>query len=268
MTRELRVLIVDDEPLARRGIRQLVERRPGFVVIGESRNGREALRAIDSAAPDLVFLDVQMPELDGFGVIRARGADRMPAVVFVTAYDAYAVRAFEAHAVDYLVKPVTEARFDAALARVRERLDARHAVEFAQRLQALIAETNDGTIVPRAAGSAPRKHRLVVPTPTGDLVLDAAEIDWIGADDYYAEVYAGGRRHLLRESLTSLAARLEASHFVRVHRSAIVNVDRVRELRSVGDAVVVVLRDGTEVPVSRRHREMITSALRRIHRAP
>src|SRR5688500_18420814 len=113
MTRELRVLIVDDEPLARRGIRQLVARRPGFVVIGESRNGREALRAIDSSAPDLVFLDVQMPELDGFGVIRARGADRMPAVVFVTAYDAYAVRAFEAHAVDYLVKPVTEARFDA-----------------------------------------------------------------------------------------------------------------------------------------------------------
>ena len=265
MSRELRVLIVDDEPLARRGVRQLAERQPGLVVVGECRNGREALDALDTATPDLVFLDVQMPELDGFGVIRARGAGRMPAVVFVTAYDAYAVRAFEAHAVDYLVKPVTEARFVAALERVRERLDARHAVALARRLQALIAESRDGPPSARDAETAPAT-RLVVPTPNGDLVLDAAEIDWIGADDYYAEVHAGGRRHLLRESLTSLAARLEASHFVRVHRSAVVNVDRVRELRHAGDAVVVVLRDGTEVPVSRRHREQIASALRRLHR--
>lgn len=255
MNRRVRVIIVDDEPLARRGIRQLVALHPGFVVVGECRNGREALHLLDKVSPDLVFLDVQMPELDGFGVIRARGAERMPAVVFVTAYDAYAVRAFEAHAVDYLVKPVTEARFAKALARVRERLDARNAVELAQRLQALIAETSDGAVA-LSEGHSARPHRLVVPTSTGDLVLDADEIDWIAADDYYAELYAGGRRHLLRESLTSLAARLEPSHFV-----------RVRELRSVGDNVVVVLRDGTEVPVSRRRREVIASAIRSMRRA-
>lgn len=262
MTRDVRVMIVDDEPLARRGIRQLMARHPGFVVAGECRNGREALHMLDTVAPDLVFLDVQMPGLDGFGVIRARGVERMPAVVFVTAYDAYAVRAFDAHAVDYLVKPVTEARFAEALARARERIEGRNAVALAKQLQTLMAEINDGAPRPRA-GHATRPHCLVIPTSTGDLVLDADEIDWIAADDYYAELYARGRRHLLRESLTSLEARLEAADFVRVHRSAIVNVARVRELRAAGDSLVVVLRDGTEVPVSRRRRELIASALRR-----
>jgi len=242
-----RVLIVDDEPLARRGIQQLLARHPEFAVAGECRNGREALQALDTLAPDLVFLDVQMPEMDGFAVIRARGVRRMPAVVFITAYDTYAVRAFETNAVDYLVKPVTEARFRDALERVRERLTARDIAARAERLQALI------------------RQRLVVPTSNGTLVLDAAEIDWIAADDYYAELYTGGRKHLLRESLASLAARLENSHFVRVHRSAIVNVARVRELRTTaaGDGAIVVLRDGTEIPVSRRRKESIASALRR-----
>lgn len=265
MTRDVRVMIVDDEPLARRGIRQLMARHPGFVVACECRNGREALHMLDTVAPDLVFLDVQMPGLDGFGVIRARGVDRMPAIVFVTAYDAYAVRAFDAHAVDYLVKPVTEARFAEALARARERLDGRNAVALAKQLQTLMAGINDGAPPPRAKQTA-HSHRLVVPTSTGDLVLDADEIDWIAADDYYADLYAGGRRHLLRESLSSLEERLEASDFVRVHRSAIVNVSRVRELRTVGDNVVVVLRDGTEVPVSRRRKDVIANALRRIRR--
>jgi two-component system LytT family response regulator len=220
---------------------------------------------LETAAPDLVFLDVQMPELDGFGVIRARGPDRMPAVVFVTAYDAYAVRAFEAHAVDYLVKPVTEARFSAALARVRERLEGRRAMELAQRLRALVAESGGtGSSLP-AAPSAGRQC-VVVPTPSGELVLEPGEIDWIAADDYRAEVYARGRRHRLRESLDSLAARLEPSHFVRVHRSAIVNIERVREIRSTGENAVVILTDGTTVPVSRRRREVIADALRRLQR--
>jgi two-component system LytT family response regulator len=267
VTRDLRVLIVDDEPLARRGIRQLVVRHSRCIVVGECRNGREALLMLDTAAPDLVFLDVQMPELDGFGVIRARGPERMPAVVFVTAYDAYAVRAFEAHAVDYLVKPVTEARFAAALARVRERLDGRRAVELARRLHALVAESGGAGAAPAAALS-PDRRRVVVPTASGELVLEAGEIDWIAADDYRAEVYAKGKRHRLRESLDSLAARLESSHFVRVHRSAIVNVERVREVRSTGENAVVILADGTSVPVSRRRREVITDALRRLRRQP
>lgn len=263
MTRELRVLIVDDEPLARRGIRQLVARHPRCVVVGECRNGREALLMLDTAAPDLVFLDVQMPELDGFGVIRARGPDRMPAVVFVTAYDAYAVRAFEAHAVDYLVKPVSDARFGAALARVRERLEGRHALELARRLHSLLAESG-GAATGSAGATSSDRRRVVVPTASGELVLEAGEIDWIAADDYRAEVYVKGKRHRLRESLDSLAARLESSHFVRVHRSAIVNVERVREVRSTGENAVVILSDGTTVPVSRRRREAITTALRRL----
>jgi two-component system, LytTR family, response regulator len=258
--REIRALIVDDEPLARRGIRQLLDREPDVVVVGEARDGREALRALKTLDLGLVFLDVQMPELDGFGVLRAHGVDQMPPVIFVTAFDEFAVQAFDAHAIDYLVKPLREARFAEAVQRVRERLQSADAVELSRRLTALLAATDRPAAVP----ASPRACvRIIVPTATGDLVLDAGEIDWIGADDYYAAVYARGRRHLIRESLSSFEARLDPVSFVRVHRSAIVNLDRVRELRAEpsGESVVV-LRDGTRVPVSRRRREQVSEALR------
>ena len=263
---EIRALIADDEPLARRGIRQLLEAHPDVIVAGECRNGRETLRALHSLQPELVFLDVQMPLLDGFGVLRAFGAQRMPAVVFVTAYDEFAVRAFEAHALDYLVKPVSEARFAEALRHVRERLRSNQAVELAQKLEALLAEAGSGT---RDAGrtavpSARPVRRIVVPTTNGDIVLDATEIDWIQAEDYYAAIYALGKRYLIRESLASLEQRLDPSAFVRVHRSAIVRLDRVRELRSTAFGEwAVVLRDGSRVPVSRRRREQVGAAIRR-----
>jgi two-component system LytT family response regulator len=262
----IRALIVDDEPLARRGIRQLLESCPDIDIVGECRNGREALTALETLAPDLVFLDVQMPELDGFEVVRARGAARMPHVVFVTAYDEFAVRAFETHALDYLVKPVNEARFAAALERVRERMRFAEALELTRKIGDLLA-THDrrgdarGDLAYRAL--APAK-KLVVPTATGDLVLDVDEIDWIQADDYYAAVHARGRRHLIRESLASLEQRLDANQFVRVHRSAIVRLERVREMRSAaGGESVLVLRDGTRVPVSRRRREQVAELIRR-----
>jgi two-component system LytT family response regulator len=259
--REIRALIVDDEPLARRGIRQLLEREPDVSVAGEARDGREALRALKTLDLGLVFLDVQMPELDGFGVLRAHGVDQMPPVIFVTAFDEFAVRAFDAHAIDYLVKPLREARFAEAVQRVRDRLRSVEAVELSRRLTALLAATDRPAPTP-AAPARPRV-RIIVPTATGDLVLDAAEIDWIGADDYYAAVYARGRRHLIRESLSSFEARLDPVSFVRVHRSAIVNLDRVRELRGEsGGESVVVLRDGTRVSVSRRRREHVSEALR------
>jgi len=232
----IRALIADDEPLARRGIRQLLAPHPDVTVVAEARNGAEAVRLLREHRPELVFLDVQMPELDGFAVLRAPGADAPPAVVFLTAYDTFAVRAFEARALDYLVKPVEEARFEDALARVRERAHARRVV-----------------------------RRLLVPTAAGELLLDPDEIDWIEADDYYAAVHARGRRHLLRESLASLATRLDAERFVRAHRSAIVNVARVRELRAEPSGeTVLVLRDGTRVPVSRRRREHVVQTLRRL----
>ena len=266
----MRALIVDDEPLARRGIRQLLVPYTDIDVVGECRNGREALQSLDTVAPDLVFLDVQMPELDGFAVVRARGAARMPYVIFVTAYDEFAVRAFETHALDYLVKPVNEARFAAAIQRVRERMRFAEALELTRRIGELLDSHGRRGDVGDAAVRAPAivpARRLVVPTSTGDLVLDVDEIDWIQAEDYYAAVHARGRRHLIRESLASLEQRLDPSRFIRVHRSAIVPLDRVREMRSASTGEwVLVLRDGTRVPVSRRRREQVAELIRRATR--
>lgn len=250
--RNIRVLVADDEPLARRGVRQLLAPHSDMTVVGESRNGQETLRALDALKPDLLFLDVQMPEMDGFAVLRARGADRMPAVVFVTAHDQFAVRAFEAHALDYLMKPLNVERFEAALERVRERLRLMEAASLASKLTALLAAE-------RAEREKKGIDRLLVSTPAGDVVIPTADIDWIGADDYYASVHAGAKSYLLRESLTSLEARLDPLRFARVHRAAIVQLDRVRELR--GDEAI--LRDGARIPVSRRRRAMLEELLRR-----
>ncbi|MDF2772322.1 MAG: LytTr DNA-binding region [Geminicoccaceae bacterium] len=266
----IRALIVDDEPLARRGIRQLLEAADDISVVGECRNGRDALAALDSLAPDLVFLDVQMPELDGFEVVKARGPARMPYVVFVTAYDEFAVKAFETHALDYLVKPVNEARFAAALDRVRERMRFAEALALSRRIGDLLAAQarRGGPVAldaePRLTSAIAPARRLIVPTSTGDLVLDVDEIDWIQAEDYYAAVHARGRRHLIRESLASLEQRLDPTRFARVHRSAIVRLDRVREMRSAGAGeAVLLLRDGTRVPVSRRRKEQVSALIRR-----
>jgi two-component system LytT family response regulator len=266
----MRVVIVDDEPLARRGIRQLLASQDDIEVAGEARNGREAVRMLNALAPDLVFLDVQMPELDGFAVLRQLALEPLPAIIFVTAYDTFAVRAFEAHALDYLVKPVHEARFQDALARARERLRSKEAAELSRRLSALLAGgMAGGAAGGMAGGAAPRaqespSRRLVIGTGGLDLILDASEIEWIEADDYYAAVHTGGRRHLVRESLASLEMRLDRTQFVRVHRSAIVNLAQVREIRAhaVGDSTVV-LRNGAQLPLSRRRREQVAEAIRR-----
>jgi two-component system LytT family response regulator len=247
----IRVLVADDEPLARRGVRQLLAPHADMTVVGESRNGPETLRALDALRPDLLFLDVQMPEMDGFAVLRAHGPERMPAVVFVTAHDQFAVQAFEAHAMDYLVKPLNVERFEAALGRVRERLRLMEAGELARRLAALLAAE-------RAQRERKGIERLVVATAASDLVIPVAEIDWIGAEDYYARLHVGTKSYLLRESLSSLEARLDPSRFVRLHRAAMVQLDRVRELR--GDEAI--LRDGSRVPVSRRRRAVLDQLLR------
>jgi two-component system LytT family response regulator len=247
----IRVLVADDEPLARRGVRQLLAPHADMTVVGESRNGPETLRALDTLRPDLLFLDVQMPEMDGFAVLHARGAERMPAVVFVTAHDQFAVQAFEAHAMDYLVKPLNVERFEAALGRVRERLRLMEAGELARRLAALLAAE-------RARRERKGIERLVVATAASDLVIPVAEIDWIGAEDYYARLHVGTKSYLLRESLSSLETRLDPSRFVRLHRAAMVQLDRVRELR--GDEAI--LRDGSRLPVSRRRRAVLDQLLR------
>ncbi len=243
-------------------MRQLLDAHPDIRVIAECRDGREALHALGEVKPDLVFLDVQMPELDGFGVVRAHGPDRMPPVIFVTAYDQFAVRAFEAHALDYLVKPLNRRRFDQAIARVRERRELIGARDLARQLGALLAG---------GAESSATVPRIAVPRSGGVLMLAVDAIDWIEAVDYLARIHAGGERHLLRESLASLMRRLDPAQFLRVHRSAVVRIDRVRELcaDARGD-LTVVLPDGTKVPVSRRQRSSVRAILTargRIHAA-
>jgi two-component system LytT family response regulator len=252
-------LIVDDEPLARRGIRQLLAPHASFEVAAECRNGREAVRAIRVLKPTVVFLDVQMPGMSGFDVVRDVGAAEMPLVVFVTAYDAFAARAFETHALDYLVKPVTVHRFDAAIARVQVALRDRATLAFARRLQSML-----GDIDPSTAAARLVPERISVPTASGLIVVDGQEIDWIEADDYYAAIHARGRRLLIRESLASFEARLDPSRFVRVHRSAMVAVARITEMRATRPGGwVVVLRDGTQIPVSRRRRDEVETVLGR-----
>jgi two-component system LytT family response regulator len=264
---EIRTLVVDDEPLARRGIRQLLAPYPDIVVVGECRDGREALRALATLSPDLIFLDVQMPGLDGFGVLRAHGAERMPAVVFVTAHDEFAVRAFEAQALDYLVKPLSEARFKATITRVRARMRAADALSLAGRLSALLA-AEGGREVGRleAKPGAPQPaQRIAVPTEKGEVLIDTREVTWVEAEDYYARVHAGGKRYRVRESLATLETRLDPAHFVRVHRSAIVRLDCVRELRmdpSTDERAMLILHDGTRIPVSRRRQAHVRSLLR------
>jgi two-component system LytT family response regulator len=251
---EIRTIIVDDEPLARRGLHQLLAAHTDFKVIAEARNGVEAISAVRSLHPDLLFLDVQMPEPDGFGVLKEIGPALMPIVIFVTAYDEFAVRAFDAYALDYLVKPIQEKRFIEAVERVRERIRSNEAVAMSGRLAQLLEEQRREAL----------KQRVVVPTSSGELLLDASEIDWIEADDYYAAIHAGNRRHLIRESLLSLETRLDPARFVRTHRSAIVNIARVREVRNEATEMVLVLRDGQCVRVSRRRREFLKERLKNL----
>ena len=249
---EIRAIIADDEPLARRGIRQLLASHEDIAVVAETRNGRETVRALRELKPDLVFLDVQMPNWDGFDVVKEIGPRSMPILIFVTAYDEFAVRAFEAHALDYLVKPLEVARFTQTLERIREQLRSAKAVNLSRKLSALLAARENE----RAA------ERIVVTTMTGKLVLNADEVDWIEADDYYAAIHAREGRHLVRESLTSLEQRLDRKRFVRTHRAAIVNIDRVNEVCKKTGETILVLRSGTRIPVSRRRRARVIKLLR------
>jgi len=234
-----KVLVADDEPAARRGVRQLLSAFPTFVVVGECRDGREVLAALDVLTPDVLFLDIQMPEIDGFEVIRRRTPERLPAVVFLTAYDRFAIRAFEAEAHDYLVKPVSEARFAATIKRLVRRLGANE------------SRPN----VPDPA--------IVVSTTRGARVLPVREIDWIEAADNYARLWMGGRSYLLRESLGQLEQRVGAHGFARAHRQALVRVAGVRALdeEATGE-LVAVLACGAKVPVSRRRRAAFAAAVR------
>jgi two-component system, LytTR family, response regulator len=251
----IRVLIVDDEPVARRGMSRLLRQEPDIEVVGECGDGGTAIVAIGALSPDLVFLDVQMPELDGFAVIEAIGESRMPAVVFVTAFDQHAVRAFDAQAIDYLLKPVDPQRFRRALERARSHLV--HPDDgFVRRVSEALKLIDRGQ-------PQPYPERLAIRSEGRVRLLDIAEVDRIVAAGNYVEVHAGARPHLLRETMTSLEARLDPRRFVRVSRAAIVSVTQIREVQPLfnGD-FVVLLKNGAHVNGSRRYRAALDALLR------
>ncbi len=250
---KIRTLIVDDEPLARERLRTLLAEAPEVEILGECGDGRAAVAAIEDQAPDLVFLDVQMPELDGFGVLEAVDPAKLPVVVFVTAYNEHALRAFEVHALDYLLKPFDRARFDKALERARAHLQGTRSEELNQRLAALLAEMRP---------ESKTADRLVVKSSGRVVFIRTTDIDWIEAADNYLNVHVGNESHLLRETMTSLESRLNPKQFLRLSRSAIANIERIKELQPMfhGD-YTVILRNGTRLTLSRGYRDKLQDLL-------
>ncbi len=246
---KIRTLIVDDESLARDRLRQLLEKEAEIELAGECSDGRAAVEAIRQKAPDLVFLDVQMPELDGFGVLQEIGAQNAPVIVFVTAFDQFALRAFEVHAVDYLLKPFDRERFRKALERAVQQVKQRDVGALVQRQEALIAELK----------SPPKlDDRIAVKSGGHAVWVKLEEIDWIGSADNYAELHVGTKSHLLRETLGALEARLAPQKFLRISRSVIINISRIKKLdRKFYGGYELTLQDGTTLTMSRRYRDKL-----------
>lgn len=269
LNRPIRVLIVDDEPPARKRIAALLDGRDGFESVGEATNGREALDAIERDEPDLVLLDVQMPEMSGLDVLEALDPEAMPAVIFVTAYDQHALRAFELHAVDYLLKPFDDERFETALERAKARIERGHLAGLSRRLLALLrtvqGDRPEQPLAHLADPSPPTTDRLAIRSGDRIAIVKVEDIDWIEGAGVYARLHVGPKTHLLRETLTNLAEQLDPERFVRIHRSTIVNRERVRELRSYFHGeYIVLLDDGTQLKLSRTYRDSLESIAGRL----
>ncbi len=261
MAERIRTLVVDDEPVARAGMRRLLEADPDIEIAGEAGNGHAAVQAIRELRPDLLLLDVQMPELDGFEVLEAIGVDAAPVIVFVTAYDQFAIRAFEVRALDYLLKPFEDDRFATVMERAKRQVRRERDDQLVDRLTSLLAQYEAGPSQPRRQAEA-GLARIMVKEGGRVFFQPVDEIDWIEAADYYARIHVGPTTHLVHESLSTLESQLDPSRFVRIHRSAIVNVARVRELRpDWRNRSVVVLTDGSELPVSRSRRDHLERAM-------
>ena len=242
----IRAVIVDDERLARRRIADLLAATPDIEIIAQCANGEEAIQTIEVSRPDLLFLDVQMPEIDGFDVLQAIGIGTVPVVIFVTAYDQFALRAFEAHALDYLQKPFDDKRFAAALERARERIRQQQTGDVESRLLALLKD---------ARGERGYLRRLVVPSGQRSIFIRIDDIDWIEAERNYVRLHVGERAHLLRENLTRLESVLDPARFTRIHRSTIVNIDRIQSLESSAHGeYIVVLDNGMKLTSGRAYR--------------
>lgn len=258
--RRIRTVIIDDEPMARRGVRLMLERDAAVEVVGEASTGRDAADLMRRERPDLAFLDVQMPGGDGFEALASVGAAAAPAVVFVTAYDEHALRAFEVNAVDYLLKPFDDERFAAALQRGKDAVRRREADSVNRRLSQLLDYLQSAPPAPKPADGA---DRILVKSSGEIFFLKAEEIDWIEAEGDYMKFHVAGRSHLMRETMARLEARLDPKRFVRIHRSTIVNIDRLRKLSpSFAGEYAVVLHDGTKLKLSRGYHERIATLLK------
>ena len=268
---EIRAVVVDDEPLARAGVRRMLNRVPDVTVVGEAANGAEAVTAIRRLKPDLLLLDVQMPEMNGFEVLGALGEDDYGAVVFITAFDNFAVRAFEVQALDYIMKPFDDERFFAVIDRAKQHLGRdRGKDDLALRLASLLDTYEKRAGVspdpPAPLDEEPRTgthlSRVMV-KESGRVFFQPVEgIDWIESADYYSRLHVGEASHLIRESMSALEDQLDPRRFVRIHRTAIVNVDRVKELRlDYANRHIVVLKNGTRLPLSRTRKDTLEKVM-------
>jgi two-component system LytT family response regulator len=252
---KVRVVLADDEPLARERLRTLLAPEDWLEIVAECPNGTAAIESIERLHPDLVFLDVQMPGATGFEVIEAVGPDRMPLVVFVTAFDQYALRAFDVHALDYLLKPFDRDRFQQALGRARQQLERRPTGDLERRLLALVQDLKP---------AAQRLERFVIKSGGRVFFVRADEIDWIEAAGNYVKLHVGADAHLFRETMNALESQLDADTFFRIHRSHIVNIERVKELQPwFNGEYVVFLRNGTRLTLSRGYREKLQDRIGR-----
>jgi two-component system, LytTR family, response regulator len=249
----IRVLIVDDEELARDRVASLLAEQPDVEVVGTCVDGPSAVEAIERERPDLVFLDVQMPGMDGFEVVENLDRDHIPAIVFVTAHDAHAIRAFEIHALDFLLKPFDQTRFEKALERARAQLSRDKSSTLDSRLVSLLEELRDERKYP---------ERLIVKSSGRVFFVRAEDIDWVEASGNYVKIHTKGEAHLLRESMKNMEGKLDPKTFVRIHRSAIVNIDRIKELEPwFHGEYVVILRDGTRLTASRVFSDRLSAAI-------
>jgi two-component system LytT family response regulator len=254
MTAPLRALIVDDERLARAELRRLCSAIPALELIGECSGGRDAVAAVRRERPDILLLDVEMPGVNGFDVIELLQHNEIPAVILVTAYDKYALRAFDVHAVDYILKPAEPARLRAAVESARTRVEARAIEGRRQHLTALLDEIK---------GRSRRADSIAVPSHGGILRIPMTAVDWLQAEDNYVRIHSGGKSYLLRSTLAALEKKLDAKEFVRIHRSAIASVSKIARLRrSALNHYAIVLDNGVQLRLSRAYRKRVVSVLR------
>ena len=264
MVDKIRTLIVDDEPLARRNLRLLLEKDSDIEILDECRDGREAVKAINTHSPDLIFLDIQMPELDGFDVLARVGPEHIQAIIFVTAFDKYALKAFDVHALDYLLKPFDDERLANALRRAKSQIEAREINRLSKRLIALLEERESER--KSSIRQANYLTRVMIKVSGRVMLLKVDEVDFIEADGNYVKLHVRQKAHLLREKMHDLESQLDPEKFVRIHRSVIVNLDRIKEMHPHfnGD-YMVVLEDGRQLRLSRSRRENLIHRLNRLN---